>query len=44
MNWGLLAGALLIGLPTLWSITDTNMDDNLVEDEPEKTQSIEVKA
>jgi hypothetical protein len=44
MNWGLLAGSLLIGLPTMWTITDTTIDDEeMNEEEPERKQSIEVK-
>jgi hypothetical protein len=45
MNWGLLAGALLIGLPTMWAITDTTVDENVVDDdEPRKSPSIQDKA
>lgn len=34
MNWGLLAGSLLVGLPSLWTMTDTN-EDKHVRDEVE---------
>ncbi|KIM82167.1 hypothetical protein PILCRDRAFT_97462 [Piloderma croceum F 1598] len=44
MNWGLLAGSLLIGLPMMWTITDTTIDDEeMNEEEPERKQLIEFK-
>ncbi|THH13136.1 hypothetical protein EW146_g7055 [Bondarzewia mesenterica] len=40
MNWGLLAGSLVIGLPTLWLVADTSMVDEM---EPEAIEAPKIK-